>query len=154
MRPCVKPLLNICAILSLSVFISGARAQQGQAATGNASNASSQIQKKIEDYLRHLYAFGPDVLVSVGPPKDTAIQGLQEIDIQVKIAGNQQSAKFYISQNGKYLFRGELSDLSKDHLAETREKLQTTDSPSTGDSRAPVTLVEFRLRVSCLPQPS
>src|SRR5712692_7193432 len=143
MRPHVKPLLNICVILSLSVLIPAARAQQGQAGAGNTSRAPSPIQKKIEDYLRHLYAFGPDVLVSVGPPKDTAIQGLQEIDIQVKIAGNQQSAKFYISQNGKYLFRGELSDLSKDPLAETREKLQTTDSPSTGDSRAPVTLVEF-----------
>ncbi len=139
----MKPLLNICAILSLSVFISGARAQQGQAAAGNASNASSQIQKKIEDYLRHLYAFGPDVLVSVGPPKDTAIQGLQETDIVVKIAGNQEFAKFYISKDGRYLVRGELSDLSKDPLVETREKLQTKDSPSTGDPRAPVTLVEF-----------
>ncbi len=41
------------------------------------------------------------------------------------------------------MFRGELSDLSKDPMAETRAQLHTKDSPSMGPANAPVTLVEF-----------
>jgi protein-disulfide isomerase len=36
-----------------------------------------------------------------------------------------------------------MSDLTKDPLAENRAKIQMKDAPSLGDSRAPVTLVEY-----------
>ena len=41
------------------------------------------------------------------------------------------------------MFRGEVSDLSKDPMVETRAQLDTKDSPSLGPANAPVTLVEF-----------
>jgi len=37
---------------------------------GPAAAAPSQTQKKVEAYLRHLYAFGPDVQFVVGPLKE------------------------------------------------------------------------------------
>ena len=51
--------------------------------------------------------------------------------------------KFYVSKDGKYLLRGELSDVTKDPLADNRAKLELKDAPSTGDSNAPITMVEF-----------
>ena len=64
-------------------------------------------------------------------------------DIDVTIGENKEAAKFYVSKDGKFLFRGELSDLTKDPLADNRAQIQMTDAPSLGDPKAPVTLVEY-----------
>ncbi|HKS96664.1 MAG TPA: thioredoxin domain-containing protein, partial [Terriglobia bacterium] len=56
---------------------------------------------------------------------------------------NQQSAKFYVSKDGKYLFRGEMSDMTKDPLAEARAEIDVKDAPALGDAKAAITLVEY-----------
>jgi protein-disulfide isomerase len=132
-------ILAVCLCLGAAVY-----SQQPAAPPANASPAApAPLQKTIEAYLRHLYAFGPDTSVSVGAPKDTEIPGLQEVSIEVKIADNTENAKFYVSKDGKYLLRGDLSDLTKDPLAEARAKLDLKDAPSMGDPKASITLVEF-----------
>jgi protein-disulfide isomerase len=122
-------------------------AQQSQPAqpvtTTTASNAPTAIQKSIEAYLRNLYAFGSEVQVAVGAPKESSIPGLLQTKIDVKIGDNLESVTFYVSKDGKYLLRGELSDLTKDPLAENRAKLQLQDAPSTGDPQGSITMVEF-----------
>jgi protein-disulfide isomerase len=125
--------------LTLCLPIASVHAQQPAAA----SSGLSAIQKTVEAYLRNLYAFGPDTTVKVAAPKDIGVEGLQEVDVDVKIGENQQTGKVYVTKDGKFMFRGELSDLSKDPLAENRAQLQTKDSPSLGPANAPVTLVEF-----------
>jgi protein-disulfide isomerase len=104
---------------------------------------SSPIQKSVEAYLRNLYAFGPDVQVTVGPLKESSIPGLLATEITVKLEDNVQAVQFYVSKDGKYLLRGELSDLTKDPMAENRAKLQIKDAPVWGDPKAPITMVEF-----------
>ena len=101
------------------------------------------LQKSVEAYLRNLYAFGPNVQLSVSVPKESEMPGLLETTVDLKDGENSQSAKFYLSKDGKYLVRGEISDLSKDPLAETRALIQMKEAPSLGDPKAPVTLVEF-----------
>lgn len=90
-----------------------------------------------------MYAFGPDIQVNVGAPKPSEVPGLLETSIDVKMGDNTESVKFYVSKDGKYLLRGELSDLTKDPLAENRAKLDIKDAPSMGDPNAPITMVEF-----------
>jgi protein-disulfide isomerase len=140
----VKKSLTRTALVALSFVIPTARAQQ-PAATTAAPAASGQlpIQKTVEAYLRNLYAFGSDTIVKVAVPKDIGVEGLQEVDIAVKVGENEQTGKVYVTKDGKYMFRGELSDLAKDPLAEARAQLQTKDSPSLGPPNASVTLVEF-----------
>jgi protein-disulfide isomerase len=119
-------------------------AQQSKPPAAPAANAQpSPLQKSLEAYLRNLYAFGPDVQVTVGPLKETSIPGLLATDITVKVEDNVQSVQFYVSKDGKYLLRGELSDLTKDPTAENRAKLQTKDAPVWGDPNAPINMVEF-----------
>jgi len=101
------------------------------------------LQKSVEAYLRNLYALGPNVQLTVSVPKESEVPGLLETTVDVKDGENSQSAKFYLSTDGKYLVRGEISDLSKDPLAETRARIQMNDAPSLGDPKAAVTLVEF-----------
>jgi len=54
-----------------------------------------------------------------------------------------EAAKFYVSKDGRYLVRGDVSDMSKDPLAENRAHIEMKDSPTLGDAKAPVTLVEY-----------
>jgi protein-disulfide isomerase len=127
-------------------YVQQAGAQQAAkpaAAAGNSASSNSQIPKTIEAYLRNLYAFGPETEVHVGEPQPTPITGLLVCDVKVKVGGNEESGKFYVSPDGKYLFRGELSDLTKDAMAETRAMMKLKDAPSMGDPKAPVTVVEY-----------
>jgi len=122
----------------------GARAQQAKSATAPpAPTAPSPTQKNIEAYLRHLYAFGPDVVLVVGAPGESPVEGLLETTINLTIGENKQTVKFYISRDGKFLFRGDLSDMTKDPLAESRAQIQMKDAPSLGDAKAAITLVEY-----------
>ena len=140
----MKTALSFSFLLALSAFAPGTRAQQAQTATVTpATAAASPTQKQIEAYLRHVYAFGPDVLLTVGSPKATPVEGLLETTVNLTIGENKQTVKFYVSKDGKYLFRGELSDMTKDPLAESRAQIQMKDAPSLGDAKAPVTLVEY-----------
>ena len=140
----MKKATTLAAALAILLSAVCAYAQQNNSTVGNAgSGASSQTQKNIEAYLRNVYAFGPIVQLSAGPLKPTAVEGILETNIDVVIEGNKQTVKFYVSKDGKFLFRGDLSDMTKDPLAETRAQIQINDAPSVGDTNAPVTLVEY-----------
>jgi protein-disulfide isomerase len=140
----VKTALTLSLIVSLSSIAPAAQGQQAQStAAPIAAEAPPGTQKNIEAYLRHLYAFGPEVPIVVGPPKGTAVEGLLETTINVTIGENKQAVKFYVSKDGKYLFRGEMSDMTKDPLAENRAQMQMKDAPSLGDPKSAVTLVEY-----------
>jgi protein-disulfide isomerase len=137
----VKSILFAVAILISGLLPVPVRAQQAPSSTAAAS--PGEMQKTIEAYLRHLYAFGGDTKLTIGPLKETGISGLLETTIELKQGESKESAKIFVSKDGKYLFRGELSDLTKDPLAEARAKIQTKDAPILGDAKASVTLVEY-----------
>jgi len=90
-----------------------------------------------------LYAFGPNVALLVGPPTPTQVDGLLETNVDLTIDGRKQTVKFYVSKDGKFLFQGELSDMTKDPLEQNRAQIQMKDAPSLGDPNAAVTLVEY-----------
>ncbi len=140
----MKTALRVSLILLFCTTAPRARANQAQSATAApVAAAQTPIQKNIEAYLRHLYAFGPDVQLVVGPPKETAVDGLLETTINLTIGENKETVKFYVSKDGKFLFRGEMSDMTKDPLVENRSQIYMKDAPSVGDPKAAVTLVEY-----------
>ncbi|MBZ5701457.1 MAG: thioredoxin domain-containing protein [Acidobacteriia bacterium] len=135
------------AFLALSLLAAGISTPAQQAAPGSApapaGAADAAVRQKIGDYLRHLYAWGPEVKLAVAPLKETGVPGILETTADLEMAGQKESAKLFVSRDGKYLFRGELTDMSQDPLAEIRAKLKLDNAPATGDPKAPVTLVEF-----------
>ncbi len=144
----MKKLLTLAAGIALALVASPLGAQQqatpaAPASTTPSAAAKSPIQKSVEAYLRSIYAFGSDTTVNASAPKEFGVEGLLEIDVEVKVGDAQQTGKVYVSKDGKFMFRGEVSDLSKDPLADARALLQTKDSPSLGPANSTVTVVEF-----------
>ena len=138
--------LGRIALASLLLVPTVANAQQPKTPSSAATPATaeqSKIQKDLAAYLRHVYAFGPEVELVVGPLHEVGTSGILETIISLTVSGNHEDAPMYVTKDGKYLLRGELSDLSKDPLAEALQKLQTKDAPTMGAANAPITLVEF-----------
>jgi protein-disulfide isomerase len=103
----------------------------------------SELQKKIEKYIRHIYALGPEVKLIIPEPKDAEVAGLLVTNVELTSGEGHDTAKMYVSKDGKYLFRGDVSDLSKDPLSEASAKLDLKNAPSLGNTTASVTVVEF-----------
>src|SRR6476646_4061839 len=92
----------LCAIGSIALIYWPAStaaqtaAPAGKTATAPAAAAPTALQKKVEAYLRNLYAFGPSVQLSVSVPKESEVPGLLEATVDLKDGENTQSAKFYL----------------------------------------------------------
>ena len=102
-----------------------------------------ELKKKLDMYLRYIFAFGPEVKLSLGDFKESGVPGLLEASVTVTIGENKEDATMWVSKDGKFLLRGEMVDMNKDGFAENRGKLNLKDAPSTGNPAATVTIVEF-----------
>ncbi len=132
-------LLRITRFLAIATVALGllGGATRAQAPPGD------ELKKKVDGYLRYMFAFGPDVKISVGDFKPTGVPDLLESNIEVTIGENKENAKMWVSKDGKFLLRGEMLDMSKDGFAENRAKLDLKTAPVTGNPSAPVTVIEF-----------
>lgn len=105
--------------------------------------ATAAIQKRVESYLRNIYAWGPTFEVKSGPVTASPVNGLYQVSVTVTQQGESDSALVYVSADGHYMVRGEIQDLNTDPLAATRQKLHLEGYASMGPADAKVVLVEF-----------
>jgi protein-disulfide isomerase len=134
----VKTICRLLLFAVIALMVRGASAQQRAD-----SAAGAPLQKSVETFLRNYYALGSDVTITVGTPKPIGSSGLSELPIEVKSPDGSDTVKMYVTSDGRYLVRGEVSDLTVDPNAENRSKLKLSDSPILGDPKAPITIVEF-----------
>ena len=133
----MKNTLKLALLAPFLLAAAGAMAQQPAA-----SDAASQAQK-VESFLRYYFALGPEVQITVATPTELGTSGILEVPIEVKSPDGSDKLKMYLTKDGRYLLRGELSDLTVDPLAENMAKIQTANAPVLGDPKAPITLVEY-----------
>jgi protein-disulfide isomerase len=103
----------------------------------------TMLQKRAEDFLRNLYAWGPDFTVKADEPKASSIPNLYELQVQVSLQGQSDTASVYMTADGRYMLRGEISDTNANPFEGVRKKLTLDGWPSKGKPDAPVTIVEF-----------
>lgn len=129
-------LVRVLAVASIAVTLSAVplRAQ---------TPSTEELKKKVDAYLRNMFAFGPNVKLAVGDFNESGVANLLETTITVTIGENKEDARMWVSKDGKYLLRGEMVDMSKDGFAENRAKLDLKAAPVTGNPNATVTIVEF-----------
>ena len=131
------------ATFAFTLFAATTLSAQQPAATPAPAQAPSAIQKSVEAFLRNFYALGPDIQITVGTPKEFGTSGIIETPVDVKTPEGTEKVKMYLSKDGRYLMRGEVTDLTTDPLAETRAKIITANAPVLGNPNATITLVEY-----------
>ncbi len=96
----------------------------------------------FEAYIRHLLAVIPEVQVKIDDPQPAAA-GFQRIDVHFTYGARTQDETFYISKDGKNIFRGTVYDISQNPFQEDLSKIKTDLAPSFGTPGAPAVLVMY-----------
>lgn len=136
-----KALAKISRVILMAAVAAGVWAAPVRAQS--VAPSAEDLKKKVDGYLRYMFAFGPDVKVAVGDFKESGVANLLETNITVTIGENKEDAKMWVSKDGKYLLRGEMVDMGKDGFAENRAKLDLKAAPAIGAANGGVTIVEF-----------
>lgn len=122
----------------------GSPLRAGAARSGvEAPATSGSIEKRVEDFLRKWYAWGPDFQLKIGPVKPSPAGDLYEVPVSVTAQGGSDTAVVYVTKDGHYMLRGDLQDLSGDPLGETMRKLNLQGAASKGPADAKIVIVEF-----------
>jgi protein-disulfide isomerase len=105
--------------------------------------ANAAIPKKVENYLRRLYAWGPQYKITIGAPVQTPVAGLLQVSVEIASGGQTNSGLVFVSDDGRFLFQGELEDITADHFGQVRRIMHLEDVPSQGPASARVVVVEY-----------
>jgi len=99
---------------------------------------------KLEEYLRHMELWIPDVSIAIDDPKPSAyLPGFSELTVRLSYKGQAKEEHYYISQDGKNLIKGDVYDTTKSPFQSNLDAIKTDLQPSYGSAGAPVVLVVF-----------
>jgi protein-disulfide isomerase len=107
--------------------------------------AASNIDKpKVEAYLRHLELWIPQVAVKIDDPTPAPeMPGFNNLIVHLSYNNAATDLHYFISQDGKHMFKGESYDLAKSPFQGNLDKLKLDLQPSFGEAGAQVVLAVF-----------
>jgi protein-disulfide isomerase len=111
------------------------------AAAARASDA--ELQQKVEQFVRNLFALGPAFEVKAGAPAAAPAEGFLQVPVEVIAGGQVNELVFYVSRDGRHIFRGDLYELGADPFAAVRGRISLESAPSKGPADARVVVVEY-----------
>src|ERR1700732_1032631 len=98
----------------------------------------------LEASLRHAELWIPQVAVSIDDPQPSAyLPGFSEVAVHLSYQGQSKDERYYVSQNGKSIIKGEVYDITRSPFQSTIDRIKTEGQPSYGKAGAPVTIVVF-----------
>ena len=104
---------------------------------------SALDKAQMETYIRHLLAVIPEVEVKIDDPKPSTVPDLLKVDVHFSYQNRSQDETYFVSKNGKNIFRGVIYDVAKNPFQEDLDKLKIDTAPSYGTAGAPVNVVVF-----------
>ncbi len=142
--PARAVLATICLALTLTAGSAIILAQGEKPAPASLTPAATAaLQKRVESYLRNVYAWGTGIDVKVGPLTPAPAGDLYQTTVVVSAEGGSDSALVFVSKDGRYVLRGEMDDMNVDPFADVKSKLHIENAASKGPKDAQVTVVEF-----------
>ncbi|MGQ9632630.1 MAG: thioredoxin domain-containing protein [Bryobacteraceae bacterium] len=113
-------------------------------AQSRAPAAASIDKQALEDYIRYLYLWPPDVKIEISDARPSVIEGLREFTFKVSASsGASFQQTLFLSTDGRRILRGEVFDLGRSPFQETASKITLRGQPSLGPENAPVVVVLF-----------
>src|ERR1035438_1225653 len=109
----------------------------------DAPQKSAFDKPKMEAYVRHLYVLQPQLTVTIGDPKPSAMPGFKEVRVRIAQGAQSQEVSLYVSNDGKKIVQGIVYDIASNPFKPEFDKLKTQFQPALGTAGAPVAIVVF-----------
>lgn len=114
------------------------------AQTKPAAQKSAFDKATLESYLRNEELWVKDVSVKIDDAKpSTDVPGFFDVWVHLTFNGATKDQEFYVSKDGKKIFKGDVFDINKSPFQSNLDRLKTDGQPSLGPANAPVSLVIF-----------
>ncbi len=97
----------------------------------------------VEQYLRHLELWVPQIKVVIDDPKPTPVPSVFELPVHLSFGQASKDTSYYISADGRHILRGEVFDLKGNPFANDLKSLRQEGQPSFGPATAPMTIAIF-----------
>ena len=124
-----------------AVFLLLAACQGGAPGVGPAASDET-ISQRVIDYFQKTVNT-PGLSFKVTKLEDSELPGWRKGNLEVSLGPQTQSVAFQVSRDGKYLFRGDIVDLTVDPLKQVMDKIALDNQPERGPKDAKVTIVEY-----------
>lgn len=98
---------------------------------------------RLEQFVRHLFLWGPQIQVKLSEPAPSSVPGLYELRVTGSFQQASQEELFYVTADGSHLLRGSLFRTDRAPYAAEQAKLRTEGHPATGAKDARLQLVVF-----------
>jgi protein-disulfide isomerase len=110
-----------------------------------AAEQSGFDKATLEAYLRHTELWVPGVAVKIDDARESKeLPGF--LDVIVHLSYNNTvlpEQHYFMSKDGKKIFKGEVYDINKSPFQANIDKLNVIGAPSLGPANAPITIVVF-----------
>ena len=112
-------------------------------AVGQAPPKSAFDRAALEQWVRHLFVWGPHIDVKVSEPAPAPLPGFKQVSVVASAGNASQEEIFYVSADGRKLIRGSVYDIGTNPFEADARRIATERQPSFGPADAPVVLVVY-----------
>lgn len=109
----------------------------------DAPQKSAFDKPTLEAYVRHLYVLQPQLTVTIGDPKPSALPGFKEVRVRISQGAQFSEIPLFVSSDGKKIVQGVAYDIAANPFKPELDKLKTQFQPALGTPGAPVAIVMF-----------
>jgi protein-disulfide isomerase len=134
--------ISAVAVLLLCTVACGGGSGGGEKAAQAPAATDETINQRVVDYFKKAVS-QPGLEFKVTKLEDADIPGWRKGNLQATLGEQKQDVAFFITRDGRYLFRGEAIDLTVDPFVALMNEIDLKDQPVRGPADAKVTIVEY-----------
>lgn len=140
---------NVCALFlgALSTAFLWAQTpapQPAPPAPNRAGETKSALDKKVmEEWVRHVFLWPPQVAVTIGEFKASDVPGMLEVTVTGSAGGASVQESFLVTKDGQRIVRGSTYDINKSPFQKELDLTKNDLQPSIGTPGAPVVITLF-----------